>query len=81
MADILETSDGDDATGGPTRRPTEWRQALKAFHADESGVAATEYIAVFSLITFGATSALLFVTAYVKAYRDFMVWWYAHPAI
>jgi Flp pilus assembly pilin Flp len=51
------------------------------FHEDESGVAATEYIIVFSLISFGAVIALLMTAAYVKAYRDFLVWWFAHPAI
>lgn len=50
-------------------------------HSDETGVAATEYIIIFSLITFGATLALLSTAAYVKAYRDFLVWWLAHPAV
>ena len=54
---------------------------LRAFHEDESGVAATEYITVFTLLSFGATLAMIMTTTYVKAYRDFMVWWYAHPAI
>ena len=54
-----------------------WRR----LHDDESGVAATEYIIVFSLVTFGATIALITTAAYVKAYRDFLVWWFAHPAI
>jgi len=57
------------------------RQLLALFHDDESGVAATEYIIVFSLISFGAVIALLVTAAYVKAYRDFLVWWFAHPAI
>ncbi len=54
---------------------------LKEFDGDECGVAATEYILVFALITFTATIALLGTAAYVKAYRDFMVWWLAHPAV
>lgn len=55
--------------------------ALRRFHNDESGVAATEYIIVFSLISFGSTIALLATAVYVKAYRDFLVWWLSHPAI
>lgn len=55
--------------------------ALKRLHNDESGVAATEYIIVFSLISFGSTLALLSTAVYVKAYRDFLVWWLSHPAI
>lgn len=55
--------------------------ALRRLHDDESGVAATEYLIVFSLITFGATLALIGTASFVKAYRDFLVWWFAHPAI
>ena len=55
--------------------------ALRRLHGDESGVAATEYLIVFSMITFGATLALLATASFVKAYRDFLVWWFAHPAI
>lgn len=54
---------------------------LQRLHDDESGVAATEYIIVFTLITFGAVIALLATGMYVKGYRDFLVWWYAHPAV
>lgn len=54
---------------------------IEELDADESGVAATEYILVFSLVTFTATIALLGTAAYVKAYRDFLVWWLAHPAV
>ncbi|MBA2661727.1 MAG: hypothetical protein H0U74_05490 [Bradymonadaceae bacterium] len=57
------------------------RQALGRFHHDEAGVAATEYIIVFTLITFGSTIALLATAAHVKGYRDFLVWWLSHPAI
>ena len=57
------------------------RELFDAFHRDESGVAMTEYIIVFTLISFGSTIALLGVATYVKAYRDFMVWWLAHPAV
>jgi Flp pilus assembly pilin Flp len=57
------------------------RRLVERFHRDESGVAMTEYIIVFSLISFGATLALLATAAYVKAYRDFLVWWLAHPAV
>ena len=63
----------------------EWRtrasSALQAFHEDEQGIATTEYIIVFSLVSFGATLALLGVAAYVKGYRDFLLWWLAHPAV
>lgn len=41
----------------------------------------TEYIIVFSLISFGATIALLGTAVYIKAYRDFLVWWLGHPAV
>ena len=61
-----------------------WKQSvrlLEAFHTDESGVAATEYIIVFALISFGATIALITTAMYIKAYRDFLVWWLAHPAV
>ena len=54
---------------------------LKRFHAEEDGVAMTEYIMVFTLISFGATLALISVSVYVKGYRDFLVWWLAHPAV
>ena len=55
--------------------------ALRAFHEDEQGVATTEYIIVFSLVSFGATLALIGVAVYVKGYRDFLLWWLAHPAV
>jgi Flp pilus assembly pilin Flp len=54
---------------------------LNAFHEDEDAVAMTEYIIVFSLISIGATISLISVAYYVKAYRDFMVWWLSHPAV
>lgn len=57
------------------------RQLVRRLHRDESGVAATEYIIVFTLVTFGATLAVIATAAFVKAYRDFLVWWFAHPAI
>jgi hypothetical protein len=57
------------------------KRAALALHEDEGGVAMTEYIIVFSAITFGATLALISVAAYVKAYRDFLVWWMTHPAV
>ncbi|TDP62917.1 hypothetical protein [Bradymonas sediminis] len=60
-------------------------EALKAafanFHQDDSGVAMTEYIIVFTLISFGATIALIGTAVYIKAYRDFLVWWLGHPAV
>ncbi len=56
-------------------------QALGSFHRDDAGVAMTEYIIVFTLISFGSTVALLGTAVYVKAYRDFMVWWLGHPAV
>lgn len=54
---------------------------LRAFHRDQSGVAMTEYIMVFTLISFGATVGLFASAAYVKAYRDFMVWFLGLPAV
>ncbi len=57
------------------------KHRLKLFHEDESGVAMTEYIIVFSSVSFGATLALISVASYVKGYRDFLVWWLTHPAI
>gem|GEM_PF-3271390 len=54
---------------------------ISQLHRDESGVAMTEYIIIFSLMSFGATLSLLGVAAYVKGYRDFLVWWLAHPAV
>lgn len=57
------------------------RALLSALHSDESGVAMTEYIIVFTLVSFGATLALLGVAVYVKGYRDFLVWWLSHPAV
>lgn len=56
-------------------------EALANFHRDDSGVAMTEYIIVFSLISLGATVALLSTAVYIKAYRDFLVWWLGHPAV
>ncbi len=57
------------------------RSHIQRFDRDQRGVAATEYIIIFSLIAFGSTVALLSTAAFVKAYRDFMVWWLAHPAV
>ena len=57
------------------------KNILKKFDANESGVAMTEYIIVFTTITFGATVSLLACAVYVKAYRDFLVWWLSHPAV
>jgi Flp pilus assembly pilin Flp len=57
------------------------RAHLERFHADESGVAMTEYIIVFSLLSLGATISLIIVTAFIKGYRDFLVWWLGHPMV
>lgn len=57
------------------------KTAFASFHQDDSGVAMTEYIIVFTLISFGATIALLATAVYIKAYRDFLVWWLGHPAV
>lgn len=54
---------------------------VEQLNRDDRGVAYTEYIIVFSLVAFGGTVALLSSAAFVKAYRDFMVWWLAHPAV
>ena len=56
-------------------------QRLLAFHRDEEGVAATEYIMIFTLISFICTLAILNSAYYVKGYRDFMIYWLAHPAV
>jgi Flp pilus assembly pilin Flp len=71
------TSDSDNIRSRWSRA----RAFARRLHRDESGVAATEYIIVFTLITFGATLAVIATAAFVKAYRDFLVWWFAHPAI
>lgn len=63
---------------------TVWEKAkglAQHFHHDESGVAMTEYIIVFSLVSLGATISLIGCAVYVKGYRDFLVWWLAHPAV
>ncbi len=60
---------------------TTLKSRLRQLDCDESGVASTEYIIIFSLVSFGAMIGLLSTAAYVKAYRDFMVWWLAHPAV
>lgn len=57
------------------------KSSFNRFHKDEEGVAMTEYLIVFSLISFGATISLLSCAVYVKGYRDFLVWWLAHPAV
>lgn len=57
------------------------RSRASLLHNEESGIAMTEYIIVFASVSFGATLALISVAAYVKGYRDFMVWWLTHPAI
>ncbi len=54
---------------------------LRMLHSEESGVAMTEYIIVFSSVSFGATVALISVASYIKGYRDFLVWWLTHPAV
>ena len=57
------------------------RSRLEALHSDQQAIAATEYVIIFALVSLGATVSLLATAAYVKAYRDFMVWWLAHPAV
>ena len=52
-----------------------------AFHDDESGVAMTEYIMVFTVVSMASVMAIIWTAAYVKAYRDFLLWWLAHPAV
>lgn len=54
---------------------------IQQFHHNEAGVAMTEYIIVFSLVSLGATISLIGTAVYVKGYRDFLVWWLAHPAV
>ena len=57
------------------------KSLFQRFHRDEAGVAMTEYIIVFSLVSLGATISLIGCAVYVKGYRDFLVWWLAHPAV
>ena len=64
-----------------SRAYTSLASRVKQFNRDEEGVAMTEYIMIFSLVSVGATLALLSTAVYVKAYRDFLVWWLAHPAV
>ena len=54
---------------------------LRKLDEDDRGVAYTEYIIVFTLMTFGGFISLMSTAAFVKAYRDFMMWWLAHPAV
>lgn len=56
-------------------------ELLAAFHRDESGVAMTEYIIIFTVFSFGATVGLLATAGYVKGYRDFLIWWLTLPAV
>lgn len=60
---------------------TAFHDRLQALHGDQSGVAMTEYLVVFSLVTFTAAVSLLTTAAFVRGYRDFLVWWLAHPAV
>ena len=64
-----------------TTASSRMRAILEQFHADESGVAMSEYIIVFTLLSFGAMIALLTVSVYIKGYRDFLVWWLGHPMV
>ena len=57
------------------------KELVRRFHEDEEGVAMTEYIIVFSLITIGSTIALIGTGYYIKGYRDFMVFWMSSPAV
>ena len=75
--DQPERSGETDASGGASRMPA----LLRRLHEDESAVAATEYIIVFTLVTFGSTIAMLVTLTYIKANRDFTLWWFAHPAV
>ncbi|MGM0557698.1 MAG: Flp family type IVb pilin [Myxococcota bacterium] len=63
------------------RASSRLRDLLERFHADESGVAMTEYIIIFSLLSLGSTISLIVVTTYIKGYRDFLVWWLGHPMV
>jgi len=81
---LLSSADNMDANKGQRtdiRKGPGLLDRVAAFHADESGVAATEYVTVFVLLSIGATLALISTAAYIKGFRDFMVWWFAHPAI
>ena len=57
------------------------RQQAHLFHQDESGIAMTEYIIVFTAVSMASIMAIIWTAAYVKAYRDFLLWWLAHPAV
>ena len=41
----------------------------------------TEYIIVFTAVSMASIMAIIWTAAYVKAYRDFLLWWLAHPAV
>ena len=56
-------------------------KSILDFHNEEEGVASTEYIIVFSLMTVGASIATLASAYYIKGYRDFMLYWLSHPAV
>lgn len=64
-----------------THTPSLIAKTLVDFHNEEEGVASTEYIIVFSLLSFGVTIATLASAYYVKGYRDFMLYWLSHPAV
>lgn len=61
--------------------PQQIKSRIQQLDRDEEGVAATEYIIIFALVSFVATIALFSSAVFVKAYRDFMIWWLAHPAV
>lgn len=61
--------------------PSLMAKALTDFHHEEEGVASTEYIIVFALMSFGVTIATLASAYYIKGYRDFMLYWLSHPAV
>jgi hypothetical protein len=57
------------------------KTSVVGFHNNDSGVAMTEYILVFTVVSMASVMAIVWTAAYVKAYRDFLIWWLAHPAV
>jgi Flp pilus assembly pilin Flp len=59
----------------------ETQNLLAQFHKDESGVVTTEYMIVFVVLALVGAVAAFATAAYIKGYRDFMVWWFSNPAV
>jgi Flp pilus assembly pilin Flp len=60
---------------------TTTKGVLERFHEDEGGVVTTEYMIVFVFLALTAAVAAFATAAYIKGYRDFLVWWFSNPAV